>query len=368
MRSGTKRQGGGFTLVELLVVIAIIGILVALLLPAIQAAREAARRIQCKDHLKNIGLACHNHVDTHKTFPTGGAGWGDRLECYVNNGTPFGPDKQGMSWAYQILPYLEEGAVHGLVSTELVQNSPVAIFNCPSRRGPTLFENQDDDWGTAYLTDYAGAQPCTRSSATSTSRYDPDRGTADGWDAMNYTRVYSSFWMSGHSELPPNNGVYDGVLVRSPWRRDNVDKSTCGPAAPGGVFLPNVPHATTFAKITDGSSKTLLIGEKHVFVEMYEGGDASDDRGWIDGWDGDTMRSTCTHPLQDSDQNIVSIHTPTQHETFMFGSAHPGGFNVVLADGSVRTVSYDVDMHILNSLGTRNGESVGETSRTEGVN
>src|SRR5688572_31000289 len=133
----------GFTLVELLVVIAIIGILVALLLPAIQAAREAARRTQCKNNLKNIGLACQNHAGTFKVFPTGGAGYGDRLECFVQGRKPFGPEKQGMSWAYQILPYLEEGALHGLVKTEQVQSTPVALYNCPSRRGPTPFNNFD---------------------------------------------------------------------------------------------------------------------------------------------------------------------------------------------------------------------------------
>ena len=105
-----KRQCNGFTLVELLVVIAIIGILVALLLPAIQAAREAARRTQCKNQLKQIGLAIHHHVDSHKVFPTGGAIIYPKIEDYVENGKPFGPDKQGLGWAYQILPYLEEAA------------------------------------------------------------------------------------------------------------------------------------------------------------------------------------------------------------------------------------------------------------------
>src|SRR5262245_58856859 len=122
---------GGFTLVELLVVIAIIGILVALLLPAIQAAREAARRTQCKNNLKNIGLGCQNHVSTFKVFPTSGAGWGDYLECYVSGGKPFGPTKQGLGWPFQILPYLEEGALHDLVKTSVMQNTPVPLYNCP---------------------------------------------------------------------------------------------------------------------------------------------------------------------------------------------------------------------------------------------
>src|SRR5688500_14817489 len=101
----------GFTLVELLVVIAIIGILVGLLLPAIQAAREAARRTDCKNRLKQIGLAIQNHAVAHRVFPTGGTGVYPDIANYVAGGKPFGPDKQGLNWCYQILPYLEEGAI-----------------------------------------------------------------------------------------------------------------------------------------------------------------------------------------------------------------------------------------------------------------
>jgi prepilin-type N-terminal cleavage/methylation domain-containing protein len=110
----SKCKRVAFTLVELLVVIAIIGVLVALLLPAIQAAREAARRIQCKDNLKNIGLAIHSHLDSQRVFPTGGSrfvrpGQWD-ISYNVDNGRPLGVEKQGLSWGYQILPYIEETA------------------------------------------------------------------------------------------------------------------------------------------------------------------------------------------------------------------------------------------------------------------
>ena len=123
-----------FTLVELLVVIAIIGILVALLLPAIQAAREAARRTQCKNQLKQIGLAIHHHLDTYRVFPTGGAGPDVHIEDYVSGGKPFGPDKQGLNWTYQILTYLEEGAIHGIVTQAQLQTAVVPLYVCPSRR------------------------------------------------------------------------------------------------------------------------------------------------------------------------------------------------------------------------------------------
>src|SRR5262245_53168416 len=94
----------GFTLVELLVVIAIIGILVALLLPAIQAAREAARRTQCVNQLRQMILAIENHVSAHEIYPTGGIEPWPLIEDYSQGGKPFGAKKQGLSWAFQILP------------------------------------------------------------------------------------------------------------------------------------------------------------------------------------------------------------------------------------------------------------------------
>jgi prepilin-type N-terminal cleavage/methylation domain-containing protein len=131
----------GFTLVERLVVIAIIGILVALLLPAVQAAREAARRNQCKNNLRQIGLAMLNHVDTKKYFPSGG--WGAHWEADPNRGS--GEDQPG-SWIYNMLPYIEENALHDLgkgvdVSTAAytsagtqLHQTPLVHFICPSRR------------------------------------------------------------------------------------------------------------------------------------------------------------------------------------------------------------------------------------------
>src|SRR5882757_3424016 len=114
-----RGRTAAFTLVELLVVIAIIGILVALLLPAIQAAREAARRTQCINNVKQIMLAMSNEVASTGVFPSGGSKPWTRIEDYLTpGGTPNGPQTQGLSWAYQILPYMEEGALHGIHTTD----------------------------------------------------------------------------------------------------------------------------------------------------------------------------------------------------------------------------------------------------------
>lgn len=345
-----------FTLVELLVVIAIIGVLVALLLPAIQAAREAARRTQCKNNLKNIGLSILNYESARKEFPTGGATYGDRLECYAQNGKPWVGTKQGMSWAYQILPYLEQGALHNIGDTNVVQSSHVPLYNCPSRRGPTLHES---NWGPSYLMDYAAAQPATLGATNLTTIYIATR------DYEKCVRVENSFWSPNGSGYgpPANNGVFDGVIVRSSWKRDGT--ATCGPNPAPGAFVTGVADPTKVSQITDGTSHTLMIGEKYVYQQHYDGhgNDPSDDRGWLDGWDPDTMRSTMAQPLSDSSWRTLCAADNTAdksnlfNQTYMFGSAHSSAFNCVFADGSVHSISYDVPIDVFNSLGTKGGEA-----------
>jgi prepilin-type processing-associated H-X9-DG protein len=118
------------------------------------------------------------------------------------------------------------------------------------------------------------------------------------------------------------------------------------------------------AKITDGASKTMMITEKYIRYDLYDGGTASDDRGWTDGWDADTVRATCIQPLQDSDINPEHSPIPPNPNnpswyTLPIGAAHPGGVNAVYADGSVHTINYDIEVYVLNALGTRNGTSAG---------
>ncbi|MCI0334827.1 MAG: DUF1559 domain-containing protein [Planctomycetes bacterium] len=357
----------GFTLVELLVVIAIIGILVALLLPAIQAAREAARRTDCRNRLKQIGLGIQNHASTHRVFPTGGAVIYPRIEDYVANGKPLGPDKQGLGWCYQILPYLEEGALRGLITQDQLQAATIPLYLCPSRR--TVSEAQttaNAEGKLVFLIDYAAAQPCTVHCPASSvgcpdpvPRYNPR--DAVPLTPASYEVNWPSIWggKNMNDKQQGNQQVYDGVIVRSPWRRDPA--STAG--NPFGRFLTGVPRPTSFAKITDGTSKTFLLGEKYVRSDMYEGGGYSDDHGWSEGWDPDAIRSTCFQPLRDGDGfQFLSLGPadPFGHDKDIpyFGSAHSGGFNCIFADGSIQTLNYDIDVVLFNALATRAGGEV----------
>ncbi len=382
MFNQVKRSKRGFTLVELLVVIAIIGILVALLLPAIQAAREAARRSQCKNSLKNIGLACLNFENTQKIFPTGGATWGVRIEDYIEpeppavGGKPIAIEKLGLGWGFQILPYLEENAMHDIATTDALRDVVVPIMICPSRRGVTR-----NPGNSSVLSDYASVHPCSKILSTDAAPINLSTVTygiaRDNFYKPNAPNIQPG---SGPTGSPPAlNGVYDGVIVRASWRRNATQTG-----APGieGTYVPGNPRPTKVAKIIDGSSKTLLIVEKYTRPDFYPGGTPSDDTGLTDGWDPDIVRCTCIPPLSDGDVNPpftggIGENPGTNNiwEIFVSGSAHTGGMNAVFADGSVRTVSYDIELHVFNALGTRNGTSAGaagptdpETTSTEGVN
>jgi prepilin-type N-terminal cleavage/methylation domain-containing protein len=360
-RNLSKRWG--FTLVELLVVIAIIGVLVALLLPAIQAAREAARRSECQNKLKQMGLAAQNFVSARNVFPTGGDGAGPVLENYLKNGKPNGPNQQGLGWGFQLLPYLEQNAVYGLSTTIDVKATVVPLYNCPSRRGPTRSQEFNGIPGpTVVLSDYAAATPCTCKTSACAAKFNPvdsvplsARNVAANLTTAN---AYSFFFGKYQPATQPDDMVYDGVIVRTPW------KFNSNPSL--AAYAKNVPWAVKPAQVSDGLSNTILFGEKYVHPDWYAGGIFvySDDRGWTDGWDPDSMRSTCFQPMPDNDPqgNNPTIVAPLI-DAWYFGSAHTGVWNSVYADGSVHTMRYDVDVVLFNSLGTRNGEETLDLSQ-----
>jgi hypothetical protein len=335
---------------------------VALLLPAIQAAREAARRTQCKNQLKQIGLGIHHHTDTFRVFPTGGAGPDVAIQNYVSSGRPFGPDKQGLNWTYQILPYLEEGAIRGIATQAELQSVQVPLYVCPSRRSVAARTSVSGAVAPLFFpVDYAGAQPCTfqcppntAGCPAPTTRYNPLDSVPLA--KTGYVANQLSFWGGKNGAVADasamDNQVYDGVIVRSAWRFSSK------------TFAANVPGPTKFARITDGTSHTFMIGEKYVRSDLYDGGSKSDDKGWTDGWDPDAMRSTCFQPYQDTDGSgfqFQPLNSPNDlfgidRDVYYFGSAHSGGFSGIFADGSVHTLNYDIDVVLFNALATRAGD------------
>jgi prepilin-type N-terminal cleavage/methylation domain-containing protein len=313
----------GFTLVELLVVITIIAILIALLLPAVQAAREAARRMQCSNNLKQMALAVHDHVHARGVFPTGGAVPWPLIEDYSTSGIPWGPDKQGLGWAFQILPYVEQEAAYGLCVQAQLEQCPVALYFCPSRRPITRYPGTQ-----RVLMDYAGV---TAGDPPSITKDDP-------------TTLDNSFWQDGNHWNPPHKKQWHGVLVRTNW-------DIAPPPGPVGSTAP-----ITFADIIDGASNTVMLGEKRLHPSNYDSGDWHDDRGWTDGWDPDAIRSTSYPPGQDTDNNAVGVGGQPLDIAYCLGSAHSGTFNAAFADASIHPINYDVDRTILSYLGKRDDD------------
>ena len=202
----------GFTLVELLVVIAIIGILVALLLPAVQAAREAARRTTCLNQLRQMGIAMQNHVSAFGVFPTGGNVPNPLIQDYTSGGTnnpgvPNGPNRQGLGAFYQILPFLEQDAVKGIVRQDQLQSSVISLYNCPSRRSPILAGRGGVG---GQLTDYATAQPAT--DYCGTTPYDPLK--AWPFAGASPGMAVRSYWCGGPTPGPaPGEPISRGMPI-----------------------------------------------------------------------------------------------------------------------------------------------------------
>ncbi len=303
----------GFTLVELLVVIAIIGILVSLLLPAIQAARESARRKQCMNHLKQIGLASQLVLDTYKTFPTTGIGPWPPITLRGN--AIVAPDEQEIGWGFQILPYLEEKAIHDLrapisVFAPLLVERIVAVkivptYFCPSRRAPTAQEKR-------YLMDYASSVP---------THINLNSSQAPSFD-------YGEYWCG--------IGAHDR----------NVDGAAKCTALGIIARAPRYGTATKVSQVTDGLSSTMMYGEKWLRSDSYDTGAWYDDRGWTDGYDPDVVRSTALPPRLDDP-------TEDNNDAFAMGGVHPGGFNSSFGDGAVHFISWEVDPIIYNRWGNR---------------
>ncbi len=361
-RDELKQRAGGFTLVELLVVIAIIGILVALLLPAVQAAREAARRTQCKSQLRQLAIGCLNHVDTHRHFPTGGWGW--RWVGDADRGS--GPDQPG-GWLYNILPYIEEQNKYDLpsdgdpnaitrpqmIGAEQLLQQPVTIINCPSRRAIALYP---------YI-------PVREGNYAVNARTPTGQQVAKGDYAIN-----SGDWVN-QGEFDDNNGPGPSQIeaaVSMNWM-ENQNRYE--------GRLNGVCHQRSqvrLAKVTDGTTKTYLVGERYIPQSEYESGDwGGDNETWLTGYNNDVCRTGRWQPTQDStlpselpERETVNYPSRTVTESVendnngssRFGSAHPGSWNMAFCDGSVHTITYSIELFIHRSLANREDGNVADLS------
>lgn len=312
----------GFTLVELLVVIAIIGILVGLLLPAVQAAREAARRMSCGNNLKQIGLALHNYHDTHNKLPFGSF---NLREAWPSNGT---------NWRALILPFIEQTNVwnqlsftessyfmaggaagaNAFVGNEVLMNLEISTYRCPSTVIPPFDQAPvSNNQANGLMISYVGIQGAARP----VPGLDPSFGTVD----------------CGHG-----------------WSCDN------------GTLLVN--ETINFAGITDGLSNTMIVSDQSGLVAgvnrtaNYYGGwygsrhprRVQSGRCW-DLWQAGT---TCVRFAPNS--NIVQTGATDRmyRNNTVINSQHPAGITIGLADGSTRFLPETVDFVLLKQLCARN--------------
>jgi prepilin-type N-terminal cleavage/methylation domain-containing protein/prepilin-type processing-associated H-X9-DG protein len=338
-----RRATGAFTLIELLVVIAIIAILIGLLLPAVQKVREAAARAQCANNLKQMGLAVHNHHDTFKAFPSGGTVY---LEEDNNTATPSGLgsntpasyQSQAWGWGFQILPYIEQGNVWnlGVSNGPLAKATIIPVYTCPSRRGDMVYRG----W---FHSDYA----------------------ANGGSNVRITGSGRRVEAAGQSDPNPSGVIVLNVAADN-YVNANPGFAATTPPLPIPVTMQNTVRMLS---ITDGTSNTILIGEKFISPKYYQPGNTGsgypfqwgDLNGYTAGVGWDQVRYGFWPPMQDNnfmyydacyDPTLASPRncTGAPNTVDMFGGPHPGGTQVVFCDGSVRMINYSISQLMMQYL------------------
>jgi len=312
------RRGGharGFTLVELLVVIAIIATLVALLLPAVQSVREGARRSACANNLKQLGLAAESHKASLQHFPTGG--WDVNWLGNVDRGADW---KQTGGWGFTILPFLDEQSLYDLSSSDqagfLATNVPGYV--CPTRRGNGVI-------GASMRSDYAGNRGAWAQSISGAVR----------------TTTFGAAGSSLPSTYPTTPDALNALatsvfsVVLGTLNTAQAIPGTSTQVATGGVIF--CGSALPPARIRDGFANTYLFAEKYVPQADYSiGADAGNDHAAYVGDAPDILRGGQMPPSADATPASDAVRGT-------FGGPHPGVFNAVMCDGSVRSIGFEID-------------------------
>ena len=263
---------------------------------------------------------------------------------------------------YQILPYLEEGAIKSIVHHQDLTKNPVPLYNCPSRRGVTKFAIPPAETVEVSLVDYAAATagPARSEIGDAIKDYFDNPATYQN-EVFGGCKTCGGFPSKSIVQQMRNQGtpvLFRGIIQRVDWIY-----TPPSPFNPTGGEHSGFTVKMTFAKITDGSSKTLLASEKWIHVDDYLGGGQADDRGWADGWDFDILRSCVFAPRVDSEGEAPDRADPRDAGNYPFGSAHPGGMNALFADGSVTLISYDIDRETFNRLGHRSDGEVTDQNK-----